>query len=92
MTEYVDGVTWDNFHLKNLSLDSKKKLAKILITSVANCHYRGIAHGDLHPQNIILNIVDENIELYLIDMIDFSLESEPFNFEYGPVNPGQSKT
>ncbi|EPG36841.1 hypothetical protein F907_02538 [Acinetobacter colistiniresistens] len=87
ITEYVDGVTWDNFHLKNLSLDSKKKLAKILITSVANCHYRGIAHGDLHPQNIILNIVDENIELYLIDMIDFSLESEPFNFEYGPVNP-----
>ncbi len=56
ITEYVDGVTWDNFHLKNLSLDSKKKLAKILITSVANCHYRGIAHGDLHPQNIILNI------------------------------------
>lgn len=87
ITEYVDGVTWSDSNLKNISLDSRKQIAKLLITSISNCHYRGIAHGDLHPQNIILNITDENIELYLIDMIDFSLESEPFNIEYGPQNP-----
>jgi len=93
VTHYVTGNNWVSAEVEKLEEDSKFILAASLIDAVKRMHDRHIAHGDIHPGNIILDCSEKNdacrmlYKLTLIDSIDFGEESEPYNVEYGPKNP-----
>lgn len=74
------------------------KLGLSLIKAVEQCHDQGVAHGDIHPDNLLVfsdfdfdeDPVQENIsspQVILLDLLDFGGSSEPYNLEYGPANP-----
>ncbi|KJG01663.1 AAA domain-containing protein [Photobacterium angustum] len=87
VTEYLDGETWSSYLLDlNLSQEEKRDLAINLVTTVMDFHDKRFAHGDLHPENIILK--DCNAEqIMLVDVLDYGSEIEAFNTDYGPSNP-----
>ncbi|MBD3586003.1 AAA family ATPase [Salinimonas sp. HHU 13199] len=92
VTEIIDGEVWDQKQLTMLEEDQRLKLAQSLIQTVDGMHTLNISHGDIHPNNIIVsfNSQTENKELEkvsLIDVVDFTEESEVHNTEYGPSNP-----
>ncbi|HGH4684393.1 TPA: AAA domain-containing protein [Enterobacter roggenkampii] len=87
VTEYVEGETWSNY-LEDLSLsqEEKRDLAINLINIVMDFHEKRFAHGDLHPDNILVK--DCNAEqIMLLDVVDYGSETEVFNTDYGPANP-----
>lgn len=58
-------------------------VAKTLISNVRHMHSLGFAHGDLKPENIIVNGGDA----FIIDMLDFHHDAnEVYNSEYSPIN------
>ncbi|EME8862487.1 AAA family ATPase, partial [Enterobacter mori] len=87
VTEYVEGETWSHY-LQDLSLsqEEKRDLAINLISIVMDFHEKRFAHGDLHPNNILVK--DCNAEqIMLLDVVDYGSETEVFNTDYGPANP-----
>ncbi|MBU3070217.1 AAA family ATPase [Aestuariicella sp. G3-2] len=82
VTDYIQGSTWGE-----IEGDKEAKLTLIgqLIAAVEHLHELGIAHGDLHPANVMIE--EDTSALFLIDMPDFSLSSdEPKNHRYSPEN------
>src|SRR5690606_38063145 len=63
--EQVDGVTWGDTHLEP---SEKKEIIEKLVGAVEHIHELGIAHGDLHPGNVMIGRQDRNV--YLIDIPD----------------------
>ena len=58
-------------------------VAKALISNVRHMHSLGFAHGDLKPENIIVNGGD----VFIIDVLDFHHDAnEVYNSEYSPIN------
>ncbi|HFJ4328374.1 TPA: AAA domain-containing protein [Serratia liquefaciens] len=86
-TEYVEGETWPSYLLDlTLSQEDKRNLAINLVSTVIDFHEKRFAHGDLHPENILVK--DCNAEkIMLVDVLDYGSETEAFNTEYGPSNP-----
>ncbi|WP_233956208.1 AAA domain-containing protein [Pectobacterium versatile] len=87
VTEYVEGEIWPHYlHDLTLSQEEKRDLAINLISTVMDFHEKRFAHGDLHPDNILVK--DCNAEqIMLVDVLDYGSETEAFNTDYGPVNP-----
>lgn len=87
VTEYVEGETWPHYlHDLTLSQEEKRDLAISLISTVMDFHEKRFAHGDLHPDNILVK--DCNAEqIMLVDVLDYGSETEAFNTDYGPANP-----
>jgi len=80
----AEGVHWDAL---DLPLESKPDVIKQLIASVEHLHTLGIAHGDLHPENVLVESANDKHVLSLIDIPDFNLDSkEPLNHRYSPEN------
>lgn len=76
-------------HWNELDIDGKDKpnVIKLLIDAVEHLHTLHIAHGDLHPGNVIVGKVDGSFVLSLIDIPDYCIESaEAFNHQYSPDN------
>lgn len=86
-TEYVEGETWSSYLLDlTLSQEEKRDLAINLVGTVMDFHDKRFAHGDLHPENILVK--DSNAEqIMLVDVLDYGTETEAFNTDYGPANP-----
>jgi tRNA A-37 threonylcarbamoyl transferase component Bud32/signal recognition particle GTPase len=95
-TLYEEGESW-RATLESLTCTEEKLVvAENLVSSVIKIHNHGLAHGDLHPENIIfknppgtdttLQSTAEKI-VTLIDIIDFGDNTEPYNVAYGPKNP-----
>ena len=79
----------EGFHWNELSLEEPDKFIfiKRLIDAVEHLHGMNIAHGDLHPGNVIAGREDGDYALYLIDIPDYSADSEEtFNHRYSPEN------
>lgn len=87
VTEYVEGETWAHYlHDLTLSQEEKRDLAINLISTVMDFHEKRFAHGDLHPNNILVK--DSNADqIMLVDVLDYGSETEAFNTDYGPANP-----
>lgn len=94
-TEYEEGIIW-NEAVSTFDAPSKIMISEILVSALIKMHGHGLAHGDLHPGNIIVNLDSCGAELpdtlimpkvTLIDLIDLGDSGDPFNVEYGPKNP-----
>lgn len=68
--EWVVGVSWDKA-VENIEKPDGYKLAKALITALLKLHGAKLHHGDLHPQNIIVD--NENIRF--IDLVEYDLNN-----------------
>lgn len=82
VTDIVDGDTWDK-----AAVDDDQRLDTVIkfIAAVEHLHSIGISHGDLHPQNVMIE--KETQSLYLIDIPDFTHSAdEPKNHMYSPEN------
>ena len=82
VTDRVEGVTWDK---ALIAYDEKINLIGKFVAAVEHLHGLGIAHGDIHPGNVMLDT--QSNALYLIDIPDFSPSGEePKNHRYSPEN------
>jgi len=80
----VEGCHWSDTELEE---GDKLKLVQKLIDSVEHLHGMNIAHGDLHPGNVIIGREGDDFSLSLVDIPDYSAESEElFNHQYSPEN------
>ncbi|HHG0683489.1 TPA: NERD domain-containing protein, partial [Enterobacter cloacae] len=87
VTEYVEGETWPHYlHDLSLSQEEKRDLAINLISTVMDFHEKRFAHGDLHPNNILVKDCNAD-QIMLLDVVDYGSETEVFNTDYGPANP-----
>tara|TARA_R110001583_G_scaffold195536_1_gene375633 strand:- start:4637 stop:9625 length:4989 start_codon:yes stop_codon:yes gene_type:complete len=84
LMDKAEGVHWDALDLPE---ENKLEVIKQLIASVEHLHTLGMAHGDLHPANILVESADDQHVLSLIDIPDFCLDSkESLNHKYSPEN------
>lgn len=67
VTDFVKGATLDEAHPTDL--DAMLRLTAELASIVAGLHSRELAHGDLHPGNVL---VGEDGAVTLIDMLDLA--------------------
>lgn len=80
VTDQVQGSTWDKALIAD---DEKTELIGKFVSAVEHLHGLGVAHGDIHPGNVMLET--ESRSLYLIDIPDFSPSGEePKNHSYSP--------
>ncbi|MBA4709236.1 AAA domain-containing protein [Aquitalea aquatica] len=92
VTQFEEGQGWSDFTQKLTDTKSRLNACIALCNVVQNLHGQQFAHGDLHPANILVksSVGAENpceLALMLIDALDFGDSSDPYNVEYGPVNP-----
>ena len=66
--EYVDGVTLDRWLITDPDIESRRRIAALLIEAVAYVHSRGIVHRDIKPTNVIVTAGGGSLKL-----IDFGL-------------------
>ncbi|KGJ89624.1 AAA domain-containing protein [Colwellia psychrerythraea] len=79
--EQVDGINWGEIPV----LTNHLELVKNLLSSVEHLHGLHISHGDLHPENVLVDL-DEN-SVWLIDIPDFCGDgNESKNHRYSPEN------
>ena len=82
VSDHIEGVAWNN-----LSLTKEDKVQAIhkLVNAVENLHSHGFSHGDLHPENVIVE--NDTGSLFLIDMPDFDVDGyDRKNHRYSPDN------
>lgn len=78
----VEGEMWGS-----ISIDEETKFLLIekLINYIDHLHSQGLAHGDLHPGNVM--ILSDCTDLMLIDIPDYMVSGEcPRNHRYSPEN------
>ena len=94
VTRFEEGTGWPDFVAQLETLEQKLEAAAALCSLLINVHGLDFAHGDLHPGNILVrpSEVDEPLALMFIDALDFGDTSEPYNVEYGPIDPSTSDT
>lgn len=80
VTEFIEGVTLAE-HLPNGETDLFASLLSLL-RAVDRMHQYGFSHGDLHPENVI---VDQAGEVTLIDFLDISVVGAGRQFSPGWV-------
>ncbi|NSY33237.1 DNA helicase [Pseudoalteromonas sp. JC28] len=84
VSEWVEGEPLDPYRMRNRRND----IVKSLIAHVEHMHSLGFAHGDLKPENVI---VDKRGDVYIIDVLDFHHDSkELLNTEYSPIDIDKS--
>jgi serine/threonine protein kinase len=93
LTRYEDGITWREHALRLVSNQDKLRNALAMCDLMIHLHSSDFAHGDLHPENILVCPTDPELEpdqspkMILIDALDYGDTSDPYNVEYGPANP-----
>lgn len=89
VTRFEEGTGWPDYVGTLDSLESKLEAASALCGILKTVHGLDFAHGDLHPGNILVrpSQPDEPPSLIFIDALDFGDTSDPYNVEYGPIDP-----
>jgi serine/threonine protein kinase len=91
VTRYEDGISWREF-AKTLTTSKQKLEGAFALCDLAiHAHTSNFAHGDLHPDNILVRSGGgedaPTIDMLLIDALDYGDTNDPYNVEYGPANP-----
>ena len=66
--EYCPGITLKQFLEGNPNWLYRWGLARQISDTISSIHAKGIFHGDLHSENIIINIHDEENWLKILDL------------------------
>jgi serine/threonine protein kinase len=81
VSDYIECPAWGDVEPGDHNLPLVQKL----IQAVEHLHTLHITHGDLHPENVIVNVETEAVTL--IDIADFCLDgNEVKNHTYSPEN------
>jgi serine/threonine protein kinase len=81
VSDFIEGPKWSDFEEGEQNLPLVQKL----IHAIEHLHSLHITHGDLHPDNVIVDT--ENGTVTLIDIPDFSLDgADVKNHKYSPDN------
>lgn len=89
VTRFEAGTAWPEYVAQLNTLEEKLNAASALCSILKTVHGLGFAHGDLHPGNILVRPSEpgEPLSLIFIDALDFGDTSDPYNVEYGPMDP-----
>lgn len=79
VTEKVDSANVDIAEIARFSEEQKYLLAKVLLNNVAALHDRGIVHGDIKHDNVLLKRTETG--MYTAKLIDF--DSSFFESQHG---------
>lgn len=80
----AEGCHWSDLEV---SEEDKLLIIKKLIEAIEHLHAMHIAHGDLHPKNVIVGKDMDEYVVSLIDIPDYSPDSEEWiNHQYSPDN------
>ncbi|MBR6876640.1 MAG: NERD domain-containing protein, partial [Neisseriaceae bacterium] len=83
VSDFIDGVSWNR--LRDLSDEQKNSLIQKFIQDIEHLHSLGFTHGDLKPDNVLVTVNGDEIQLYILDILDFSPSGQSqFNTEYSP--------
>ena len=81
VSDFIEGPKWADIEFGEQNLP----LVESLIHAVEHLHSLHIAHGDLHPDNVIVDV--ESNTVTLIDIPDFSIDGQEVkNHKYSPDN------
>lgn len=81
VSDFIEGPKWADIE----SGEQNLPLVESLIHAVEHLHSLHIAHGDLHPDNVIVDV--ESNTVTLIDIPDFSIDGQEVkNHKYSPDN------
>lgn len=94
ITSYEAGEPWSEC-VHSLCKDQQLALVLSLTKEVEKCHDQGVAHGDIHPENLLVlpdggeEVCESDYgpQVMLLDLLDYGGSSEPYNLDYGPANP-----
>lgn len=84
--EWLEGVTLLELDIRTRPQATKVAVARSLIRIVATLHDKGLDHGDLKPENVIVVALESDApRVALLDLIDTqSLTERAFNTAYSP--------
>lgn len=84
VSEFIeDSLPWWKIIELDLIDERKFSLINKLIHNIEHLHDLGFTHGDLKPDNVLVNLNDEDDRLYILDILDFAPNGERlFNTEY----------
>ena len=72
-TIFVDGQDLEDYLVKtNNTLKENIRIAIKLTSIIAELHSRGIAHGDLHAVNVMIQKIGADYALYVIDLDNYN--------------------
>lgn len=84
-SDFIDGHSWQNIYKLDLSDEQKQVLIHQFIQNIEHLHSLGFTHGDLKPDNVLVTIEDDSVQLHILDILDFSPSGQSqFNTEYSP--------
>lgn len=85
LSDFIDGYTWQDICTLDLSDEQKQSLIHQFIQNIEHLHSLGFTHGDLKPDNVLVAIEDDSVQLHILDILDFSPSGQSqFNTEYSP--------
>lgn len=84
---YVPGKNLEQWmELPERSYEERYQLADALIRAVHNLHDPDLSHGDLKPENLLVQMEGDKLGILFLDMFDLDLDGlAPSNSEYAPT-------
>lgn len=84
VSDFIEAENWSDISVEE---EQDFGIINALLSVIEHLHGLKIAHGDLHPENIKVDLTDDKPKIYLLDIPDFSVSSEQsFNHKYSPEN------
>ena len=88
VSDFIKGISWSEINDFNTNTEQKLEVIFKLIHAVEHLHGLGLAHGDLHPENVKIALQDDNeAHLYLLDILDYTPHGKSnLNYQYSPIS------
>ncbi len=82
VSDFIDGKVGEIWIFPTRKTDTYPKL----ISHIEHLHGLGFTHGDLKPENLLIsrNQNDDELQIYILDVLDFSPTGHQFNTAYSP--------
>ncbi len=85
--DYINSESWSDWAQKGHQIDTYLVAIKTLIQNVEHLHSLGLGHGDIHPNNLLIQVGGQDLRIILIDIPDYTGSTESSrNHRYSPEN------